>query len=83
MILYKNNQLINGTMADGISGVKKGNGRDWWVILPPADSSIKYTFLLVDPTGVHFHHQQEVGTATTSPRAAGTSIDLATRGDLS
>ena len=31
-VISKNNKLLSGNMADGVSAVKHGNGRDWWII---------------------------------------------------
>jgi Secretion system C-terminal sorting domain len=42
----------------GITAVRHGNGRDWWVVSPSYDTKRTYLFLL-DPTGVHGPYVQE------------------------
>lgn len=63
-VVIKNVQLQSNTFyaADGITAIKHGNGRDWWVVvrqLAPANN--EYFFYLVSPLGVVLHHTQNIG----------------------
>ncbi len=46
--------------AERINACLHANGRDWWIIVSEADSPIYYTYIL-DPKGIHFDHQGDVG----------------------
>lgn len=65
-VIQKNVRLRNDTLCDGITAVRHGNGRDWWVIV----RSWKLTYTnditvyLVDPTGVTAMPTQFIGTPT-------------------
>ena len=48
-------------LSDYYGAVRHANGRDWWIIQMEPVSNRHYFFLL-DPSGIHFHHTQEIGT---------------------
>jgi hypothetical protein len=43
-----------------LAAVKHANGRDWWIVTKKKLAN-KYYISLLDPTGVHFSHIQEIG----------------------
>ncbi len=62
--LQTNNIYAN----DGITAIKHGNGRDWWVIIRNWYNQIPnddYYFYLVSPLGVSLHHTQNIGEMVT------------------
>jgi hypothetical protein len=66
-VIQKNVQLGSGVdlMCDGISAVKHGNGRDWWIVLrswvySPMRTNDFYSFL-VTPNGVNALPVQSIG----------------------
>ena len=51
-VVSKNQPLIVGEpLADMLTAVRHGNGRDWWVVLPRTSSNTHYLFLLT-PEGL-------------------------------
>ncbi|MBK7683629.1 MAG: hypothetical protein IPJ26_14690 [Bacteroidetes bacterium] len=62
-VVQKNVQLRNDTICDGITAVRHGNGRDWWVVVrswknvPTKD----ITAYLVSPSGVVGNPTQFIG----------------------
>jgi hypothetical protein len=53
--------LIQDTLEYGeITSTKHGNGRDWWIIVPKANSNIYYK-LLFSSTGVVIYNTQSIG----------------------
>ncbi len=66
-VVQKNVQLRNDTICDGITAVRHGNGRDWWVIarswktVPTND----ITAYLISPQGVVANTTQYIGTPAT------------------
>lgn len=63
-VTQKNVQLQSFAVADCMSAIKHGNGRDWWVIIrdwgtTPINSFYIY---LVSPSGITFQSQQNIGT---------------------
>ena len=66
-VVQKNVQLRNDTICDGITAVRHGNGRDWWVIARswktvPANDLKAY---LISPQGVVANPTQYIGTPAT------------------
>ena len=60
-VTSKNNILLNDTLISGrITAVKHANGRDWWIIFHQGHTNRFYLYL-VDPSGVHFHASQSIG----------------------
>jgi hypothetical protein len=54
--------LIQDTLQYGaISATRHGNGRDWWIIVPKANSNVYYKVLL-SPEGAILSDTQPVGT---------------------
>jgi PKD domain len=49
-----------------LAAVKHANGRDWWIITKKKLAN-KYYISLLDPTGVHFNHVQEIGDGPVKP----------------
>jgi len=45
-VIEKNILLFQDTFVDHLQGVRHGNGRDWWILVPKAGSDIYYRFLL-------------------------------------
>lgn len=66
-VIQKNVQLRTDSICDGITAVKHGNGRDWWVIVRKwTDTPInEITAYLISPAGVTAYPSQNIGT----PRA--------------
>lgn len=61
-VLVKNEAVNFDTSYIGqYTGVKHGNGRDFWAIGAPNYGTNKYYKYLIDPTGVKLHSTQEVG----------------------
>lgn len=65
-VIQKNVQLRTDSITDGITAIRHGNGRDWWVIVR---SWKKYpvndiTAYLVSPSGVAANPTQYIGTST-------------------
>ena len=66
-VVQKNVQIRNDTICDGITAVKHGNGRDWWVVVRswknvPTNDITAY---LVNPSGVTSNQTQYIGSMTT------------------
>ncbi len=65
-VIQKNVQIRNDTLCDGITAVRHGNGRDWWVVVrswkdvPTND----ITVYLISPSGVVAYSTQYIGTQT-------------------
>ena len=62
-VIQKNVQLRNDTITDGITAVRHGNGRDWWVLVRswktvPTNDITAY---LITPTGVTANPTQYIG----------------------
>ena len=59
-----NNLVKQDFYYEYLSAVQHANGRDWWIVLPIGegfnDNNLYHIFLL-DPTGVHFSHEQYIG----------------------
>ena len=67
-VVQKNISLQTFPIADGITALKHGNGRDWWVIFRPADpinmqnwTNTFYTYLIT-PSGISNLMSQNIGT---------------------
>ncbi|MBP7245780.1 MAG: T9SS type A sorting domain-containing protein [Bacteroidia bacterium] len=65
-VIQKNVQLRNDSICDGITAVRHGNGRDWWVVVrswktyPVND----ITVYLISPSGITAYPTQHIGTLT-------------------
>ncbi len=63
-VIQKNVQINSDSIADGITAVRHGNGRDWWVIVRNWKGQ-QYTndilVFLVDPNGVTAMPVQNIG----------------------
>ena len=58
--------LIQDTLQYGaITATRHGNGRDWWIIVPKANSNLYYKVLL-SPDGAEVYHTQSIGSAVLS-----------------
>ncbi|MEI2759648.1 MAG: hypothetical protein V9G42_09510 [Bacteroidia bacterium] len=64
-VIQKNVQLHNYKSADGLTAIKHGNGRDWWIINRRCNN-INNTFYkyLITPAGVSDSIPQNIGFAT-------------------
>ncbi len=65
-VVQKNVQLQGSDFwaNDGISAIKHGNGRDWWVVLRNWYNQIPndtFYFYLITPAGVSLDHIQNIG----------------------
>lgn len=65
-VIQKNVPLqTNNIFADdGLTAIKHGNGRDWWIIIRNWYNQIPnndYYFYLASPSGVSLHHIQNIG----------------------
>ncbi len=67
-VILKNVQLRTDQICDGITAVRHGNGRDWWVIARSWDFAPKndITAYLVSPTGVAANPTQNIGILATA-----------------
>jgi hypothetical protein len=65
-VVQKNVQLRNDSICDGITAVRHGNGRDWWVIVRSWKSypTNDITAFFIDPSGVTAMPTQYIGTNT-------------------
>ena len=67
-VTSKNNQLLMGNMADCLTAIKHGNGRDWWVIARRSDAQLggppdnDFYVYLVDTSGITALPVQSIGT---------------------
>ncbi len=67
-VISKNNQLLIGKMADGITAIKHGNGRDWWVLARKSNFQLggppdnDFYIYLVDTGGITPLPVQSIGT---------------------
>jgi hypothetical protein len=78
-VIQKNIQLQNFKCSDGITAIKHGNGRDWWIIFRRWDISTNNFYkYLVTPSGVSNAMVQSIGT----PEANGfTRLEFSNAGD--
>jgi hypothetical protein len=65
-VMQKNIQLLNFRMVDCITGIKHGNGRDWWVIVreypyPPISYNNTWYVYLISTSGISSIPIQNVG----------------------
>ena len=55
-VMQKNILLLNDEMADCLTAVKHGNGRDWWVIVKPGTPPVtflnRFFIYLITPLGI-------------------------------
>ena len=60
-VTSKNNVLLNDVLIPGrITGVKHGNGRDWWIVFHQGHTNLYYIYL-IDSSGIHFYSNQNIG----------------------
>lgn len=52
-VVSKNNVILNGTFGSGLSAVKHGNGRDWWIIAISDIGTVAYKILMT-PWSIQF-----------------------------
>ncbi|GAB4244887.1 MAG: hypothetical protein Kow0027_04860 [Saprospiraceae bacterium] len=61
-VTAKQTVLSQDTLHGGkFTGVLHGNGRDWWLIVPPAFGRNEFRKYLIDPTGIQLHDLQPIG----------------------
>ncbi len=53
--------------AGSISAVRHADGKRWWIVLPVLTAN-HYQFFLLDETGIHHTHHQEIGVMLNYPR---------------
>jgi hypothetical protein len=56
----KNQMLLTDFLADMLTAVRHGNGRDWWILAPKTESQEGYLFLLT-PTGIEGPFTKNMG----------------------
>ena len=60
-VISKNNILISDTISlSGLTAVRHGNNRDWWLIVPRINHNSFYR-ILVNPEGISLDGEQEIG----------------------
>ena len=70
-VTSKNNVLLNDVLIPGrITAVKHGNGRDWWVVFHEGHTD-RYYIYLIDPSGIQFQSNQNIGSNLTSALGQG------------
>jgi hypothetical protein len=57
-VVSKNNILLSGDLG-AFTGVRHGNGRDWWIIIPEFGNQVWHTFLL-SPGGIEAMPAQQL-----------------------
>ena len=65
-VVLKNIQLKNWSAVDGMSAIKHGNGRDWWVLVRPWDNTNSHYLYLISPLGITQQPIQLVGSLNTT-----------------
>jgi hypothetical protein len=60
-VIRKNVFLSSGRFADGITAVRHGNGRDWWIVAAEEDDT--YHLVYLSPAGIEIK-QQKIGYTT-------------------
>jgi hypothetical protein len=66
-VIQKNVQLQNFKCSDGLTAIKHGNGRDWWVFFRRWDSTNNtYYKYLITPTGISNVMMQSIGSSTSN-----------------
>jgi hypothetical protein len=68
-VTLKNEPLRTDTFTDMITACRHANGRDWWIVVQenhrfvdlPPDGKAKYHFYLLDPYGIHYQGEQQIG----------------------
>ena len=58
-VISKNNVILNGIFGSGLSAVKHGNGRDWWIIAL-SDSGTVANRILLSPGSIQFIGSQNL-----------------------
>lgn len=60
--ISKNNLLSvpNDSLCDGVTAVRHGNGKDWWIVAHSLKTNLFYYFLL-SSNGIVYHHSQSIG----------------------
>jgi hypothetical protein len=67
IVISKNNQLLNFNSCDGLTAIKHGNGRDWWVFYKKALVSNNQVYrFLITPNAVSNTMIQSIGTTTST-----------------
>jgi hypothetical protein len=61
-VLYKNEQLLSGSLSESLSATRHGNGRDWWLLVQKDSTNFFYQILL-DSSGCHVTDSSYIGVA--------------------
>ncbi len=59
-VIQKNTPLLSIDLDDGMTAIKSGNGRDWWLIVHQWQTNSFYIFKIT-PNGISFPSIQNVG----------------------
>jgi hypothetical protein len=66
-VIQKNVQLNPYPLTDGLTAVKHGNGRDWWIVFKRWDTlNNDFYFYLLTPGGLNGPFIQSIGSSTTN-----------------
>jgi hypothetical protein len=71
IVIQKNIQLQNAPAFDGLTAVRHGNGRDWWVLFKIWDgtgqsgNNLTYVYV-INPNGISLNSTQSIGPISTS-----------------
>ncbi|MFM2157395.1 MAG: hypothetical protein RL516_2144 [Bacteroidota bacterium] len=63
-VIQKNVQLQSFTVADCMTAIKHGNGRDWWVIIREWSTTVpknSFYVYLISASGISLYNQQNIG----------------------
>ncbi len=76
-VVSKNNVLLNDTLIPArLTSTRHGNGRDWWLVFHQTTSDLYYIYL-IDPSGIHLHSMQHIGTVYSYGNASGYNVGQA------
>lgn len=56
--VFKDSIVNSGIFQWGLTAVRHGNGRDWWLI-HGTKYNLTYDIYLLDPAGIHLHHRED------------------------
>ena len=73
-VVDKNHIFLVDTIRPQMAVTKHANGRDWWIVIPKADKSSYYIYILT-PSGLFYNSKQTIGTRTISAGQAVFSRD--------
>ena len=60
VVINKNSLVSTSPIAEKVSAVKHGNGKDWWIISHSLNADTFFVYL-VDSIGIQLHSSQKIG----------------------